>query len=404
MILTAHQPVYLPWLGLFHRIALADTFVYFDAVQYQTHDFNSRNKIKTPQGELWLTLPVQRKGYHGKKLCEIELDNTQPWAKKHWRSIEQNYSKAPYFDLYAPFFEETYKRTWTYLAELNEYMLLWFLETLGITRKFLRASQLQFEGKKSDLVLDMCRKVGADTFIFGSLGAHYAQQKEFERAGISLLFQNYVHPVYPQLHGAFIPHLSIIDLLFNCGPQSLQILMQSNVQNITDALRASQNNELQGGAQDRKITLRAVLKEDCRLIWDWANDPATRTVSFSPEPIPWDEHTAWFHEKLSDERCRMYMGLDGRGFPVGQIRFDCSNGEAQVDVHIDPAKRGQGFGTRLILAGTAKLFEETTVHTVHAFIRKENAASIRSFTKAGFSPQGSQMLRNAETMHYILKK
>lgn len=229
MILTAHQPVYLPWLGLFHKIALADTFVSFNQVQYLPKDWNNRNKIKTATGETWLTVPVLRKGYREKSICEIEINNNEPWRRKHWRSIYLNYKNAPYFEKYAPFFEDVYQREWHYLTDLNEFMLRWFLDTLGIKVKFLKASDFRFRGQKSDLVLDMCKQLGSDVYIFGALGRDYAQVEDFEAAGIRVMFQDYQHPIYPQQYEGFISHLSIIDLLFNCGDESLDILMRGNI-------------------------------------------------------------------------------------------------------------------------------------------------------------------------------
>lgn len=229
MILTAHQPVYLPWLGLFHKIALADAFCYFDNVQFQIKDFNGRNKIKTANGPIWLTVPVQAKGYRDKKIQEIEIDNSHDWKKKHFKSIYLNYKKTPFFEKYADFFEDVYKKDWKYLVDLNEYMLKWFLKELGINAEYYKASEMGFEGYKSGLVLDMCKKLNADLYIFGTLGKDYADKKKFEKAGVKLYFQDYKHPVYSQLHGEFEPCMSVIDLLFNCGPGSFEILMSENI-------------------------------------------------------------------------------------------------------------------------------------------------------------------------------
>lgn len=229
MILTAHQPVYLPWLGLFHKIALADKFVFFNEVQYLPKDWMNRNKIKTPAGEIWLTVPVLRKGYRDMNTSEIEINNDTDWKRKHLKSILINYKKAPYFENYFNFFEETYSKDWRYLADLNEHMLKWFLEKLGIETVFVKASDFKFQGTKSDLVLDMCKQMGADLYIFGTLGKEYANVGDFKRHGIQIVFQEYNHPVYPQMHGDFIPNLSVIDLLFNCGPNSLDIIMSNNI-------------------------------------------------------------------------------------------------------------------------------------------------------------------------------
>lgn len=228
MILTAHQPVYLPWLGLFHKIALADAFCYFDDVQYLKKDWNNRNKIKTPQGPLWLTVPVLTSEHREKTIREIEINNSTNWRKKHASSILNNYRKAPYFREYAPFFEDVYSRDWKYLSELNEHMLKWFLQELGIDVTYYKASELHLKGAKSGLVLDMCKKLEADLYIFGALGKEYAKEEDFAKAGIKIEFQDYNHPTYPQLYGDFVPYMSVIDLLFNCGGRSLEILMSGN--------------------------------------------------------------------------------------------------------------------------------------------------------------------------------
>ena len=229
MILTAHQPVYLPWLGLFHKIALADRFVSFNQVQYQPKDWNNRNRIKTTEGPIWLTVPVLRKGYLEKKICDIAINNDTPWARKHWKSLQSNYAKAPCFRKYADFFEDTYGRHWETLVELNEYMLRWFLDTLGIATAVDSAGDRDFQGHKGDLALDMCRQMGAEVYIFGVQGRDYADEAAFCEAGITPLFQEYDHPVYSQLCGDFQSHLSIVDLLFNCGDNSLDILMSGNL-------------------------------------------------------------------------------------------------------------------------------------------------------------------------------
>lgn len=233
MILTAHQPVYLPWLGLFHKIALADLFVSFDQVQYQPKDWNNRNRIKTAQGPIWLSVPVLRKGYLDRTISDIEINNSEPWARKHWRSLQVAYAKAPYFSRYADFFEETYARRWERLVDLNAHMLRWFLDTLGIAVPVRSAAEWTFQGEKSDLVLDMCRQVGATTYIFGALGRDYADQETFAASGVGLHFQDYHHPAYAQMHGDFISHLSIVDLLFNCGDESRDILMAGNIDRAT---------------------------------------------------------------------------------------------------------------------------------------------------------------------------
>jgi len=230
MILTAHQPVYLPWLGLFHKIALADLFVSFNQVQYQPKDWNNRNRVKTATGPVWLSVPVKKSGYLDKTIADIEIDNTTPWARKHWKTLQLLYQRAPHFARYADFFENVYlKREWRTLVELNEFMLAWFVAELGVKVPIHSAADYRFEGVKSDLVCDMCVQLGASLYIFGAQGRDYADVAAFRAKQVEPVFQNYRHPAYPQRYGEFVPHLSVVDLMFNCGPASLDILMSGNV-------------------------------------------------------------------------------------------------------------------------------------------------------------------------------
>ena len=229
MILTAHQPVYLPWLGLFHKIILADTFVSFNQVQYLPKDWNNRNKIKTDNGWIWMTVPVLKSGYREKTIAEIKINNDTRWNIKHWRTINQFYGKAPYFKKYKNFFHDVYlNNEWEYLIDINEYMLKWFLEEMSIDIKFIDAKELNLSGKKSELVLNMCKKLKATTYIFGIQGAEYANLDSFKENDVNLIFQDYEHPEYQQLFSKFLPNLSIIDLLFNHGLDSKNIIMSTD--------------------------------------------------------------------------------------------------------------------------------------------------------------------------------
>ena len=230
MILTAHQSKYLPWLGLFHKMALATHYVHFDQVQFQKKNFLNRNFIKGPDGlPLRLTVPVQTSGRSEQRIADTCIDNRTPWARKHWKSLRLAYAKAPFFKRYESFFEDVYARDWTLLVDLNRHLLDFFIVELDLQVEQLYMAVDQFEGKGNDLVLDMCKKLEADCYIFGSGGLDYAQGEDFIAAGIHLRFQEYTHPAYPQLYGEFVDGLSIVDLLFNCGGDSLSVLMEGNV-------------------------------------------------------------------------------------------------------------------------------------------------------------------------------
>jgi hypothetical protein len=229
MILTAHQPVYLPWLGLFHKIASADLFCYFDIVQYQRKDYNNRNKIKTSNGELWLSVPVESKNHLSKNVSKILIvqDN---WAKKHLKSIELNYKKTLFFKDYFPKLQSILiNESKDSLGHLNLKLLEYFMECLKIDTPIVKASDYNFEGIGSDLVLDMCVKLDADSYIFGEQGKNYADVKAFKESEVVVKFQDYIHPVYRQIGRNFLPYMSIIDLLFNEGEKSYEILMSNNM-------------------------------------------------------------------------------------------------------------------------------------------------------------------------------
>jgi hypothetical protein len=228
VILTAHQPVYLPWLGLFHKIAMADLFCYFDIVQYQTKDYNNRNKIKTHSGEIWLSVPVESKQHFEKSVGEIRIVQNG-WQRKHFKSIQLTYQKAAYFREYNPGLEALLiGQSFETLSALNFAILRFLMDCLAIDTPIVKASDYSFRGSKSDVVLDMCLQLKAQVYIFGAQGRDYADVQKFRAAGVEPLFQDYRHPVYRQLHGEFLPYMSVIDLLFNEGPRSREILLSGN--------------------------------------------------------------------------------------------------------------------------------------------------------------------------------
>jgi hypothetical protein len=229
LLLTAHQTGFLPFLGFFHKVALADRYINLDQVQFSTNDWINRNKIKTNQGPIWLTVPILTTGHIGKTISEMEINNRTRWRDKHWKTLYLAYKKAKYFNVYAEFFENLYKREWQYLIDLNEYTFKWLIGILKIKTDLDDEVNYKFKGSKSGLILDMCKELKADTFIFGGQGKSYADLEEFKDHDIKPYFQDYIHPIYNQLHGEFISHMSVIDLLFNEGPRSLEIIMSDNI-------------------------------------------------------------------------------------------------------------------------------------------------------------------------------
>ena len=229
MIVAIHQPNYLPWLGYFYKIASCDMFVLLDNVQYSKNGFINRNKIKTPQGTAWLTVGALTKGRYEQLINEVEINNSLPWSSIHEKSISQGYSNAPYFKNYISFFEDIYHRKWEGLVDLNEALIKVICQILGIRSvEFTRASELNVPGQSTELLVNICKAVGSDTYLSGPSGQKYMDEELFEREGISLRYSDFKHPAYTQLWGDFIPNMSIIDLLFNEGGESLKILKEAS--------------------------------------------------------------------------------------------------------------------------------------------------------------------------------
>jgi hypothetical protein len=223
MILSAHQPAYLPWLGYFEKIQRSDVFIYLDTVQFEKNSFTNRNKIKTPQGGHWLTIPVKVKGHTNATLLDTVEDDAQPWRSKHLKSIEMNYRKSPYFSVCYPKFERLLSIPTTNLAELCWQQLNFWLTEFAIDTKLVRSSELNISSKKSDLVLDLCKHFNADHYLSGALGRDYLDENDFATANIKVEYQEFSHPIYPQRWGDFEPYMSIIDYWMNCGTGKLTI-------------------------------------------------------------------------------------------------------------------------------------------------------------------------------------
>jgi len=221
MILSAHQPAYLPWLGYFEKIQRSDVFIYLDTVQFEKNSFINRNKIKTPQGGQWLTIPVKVKGHTNTTLADTEVDDGQPWRIKHLKSIEMNYRKAPYFAEAYPELERLISIPTNNLADLCWQHLNFWLAEFEIETKVIRSSELKINSKKSDLVLDLCKHFSVENYLSGALGRDYLNENDFVDAGIKVEYQEFIHPAYPQRWGGFEPYMGIVDYWMNCGPGKL---------------------------------------------------------------------------------------------------------------------------------------------------------------------------------------
>jgi len=221
MIVSVHQPQYIPWLGFFDKIKKSDCFVFLDQVQYKKREYENRNKIKSSAGAHWLTVPVITKGAYFQKISDVLIDNAQRWQEKHYKAFEFNYGKAAYFKNYLPFLEEIYlQKKWVNLVDLNIFIIKFVLKELGIGTKIYLESQVQADGQATDRIVNICRKLTCDSYLSGIGGTAYLEEEKFSSAGIKLIYQDFKHPEYPQQFGEFESNLSVMDLLLNCGPQA----------------------------------------------------------------------------------------------------------------------------------------------------------------------------------------
>jgi hypothetical protein len=226
--LVVLQPGYLPWLGFFDQMQRSSVFIYYDDVQFDKHGWRNRNRVKAPGGgPHWLTVPVLHSGRNQPAIREVEIDNRNPWARKHVGTLKQFYRAAPHLHRYLPALEEMLERRWILLVDLDVAVTKLICGWLGLERRTLRASELGIAGRQSERLLALCQHVGVQRYLSGSAARDYLDTELFSRAGIEIEWQDYVHPVYPQLHGDFVPYLSIVDLLFNCGEESSAILSRA---------------------------------------------------------------------------------------------------------------------------------------------------------------------------------
>ena len=228
MRVTILQPSYLPWLGFFEQMHRSDQFVLYDDVQFTRRDWRNRNRIRVQEGSVWLTVPVIQKNKYEQSLLETKIDNSTSWKRKHLQSIRCHYSKTPFFDLYFPWCEKTFNREWDFLLDLSLETIQYLKGELKINTPLLRSSELGGSGNKSERLISICKQLGATQYLSGESARNYISEKDFSDQGIGLEYQNYQHPEYPQRYEGFVPFLSTIDLLFNCGDKSMGFLKQTN--------------------------------------------------------------------------------------------------------------------------------------------------------------------------------
>ena len=230
-IVSIIQSSYIPWRGYFDIIDQSDRFILLDDVQYTKRDWRSRNKIPTAQGEKWLSVPVQVKGKYFQKICDVEISDAK-WHKSHWGVIENNYRKAPHFEQYRELVRDMYAQaTQERLSDINYHFISRLCAWLGIDTPLSWSMDYDVtEEDPTERLVQLCLKEGATTYISGPAARSYLDESSFAQHGIDVCFFDYGSPEpYPQLQEAFSPFVSIIDMIFMCGPDTLQRIRNDRV-------------------------------------------------------------------------------------------------------------------------------------------------------------------------------
>jgi hypothetical protein len=221
-LLSAHQPVYLPGLIIMNKIAQSDIFVLLPHVQFVAHSWQMRNKVRGSNGENFLSVPVKHKGSFGQSIGDVEIAS-QHWRKKHLKSIFYTYQNRPYFSDYFPTLELILSKDWFNLVDLNKTILSKMLEWFDISTKILDSRDYPAEGKATDMLISLCQTLEADAYLSSPGERSYIDIEAMQNVHINHFWQDFEHPVYDQ-GGEFIPNLSALDILFNCGPEARSLV------------------------------------------------------------------------------------------------------------------------------------------------------------------------------------
>lgn len=225
MIISSSQPYFSPFPGFFYKACLSDTFVLLDKVQFpRGTTWLTRNRFKNDQGALWMTVPVWKKGLGLQRINDVRICHEGRWAKKHLESLKSAYGKAPYFKDHLDFVKEMFSSTFEKLIDLNLEIIRYLMANLHVETRLVRLSELGVEARGNQLLIEICERLGASHFLAQAAAKKYLSEDLFRESGIQIRYFRPRSLVYPQLWGPFIPNLSTLDLLFNCGPKAGDIL------------------------------------------------------------------------------------------------------------------------------------------------------------------------------------
>ena len=215
MIVSIHQPDYIPYMGFFYKVAKSDKFVFLDDCQFSNDNMHHWNRVKTPQGECRLKVPVEQ--HLGDSICAVRTRDELGWKKKHLKTLEMNYKKAAFFEEVFPEFEKKLSESYASLAEQNIAINTWLIQQFGMTTEIYISSEMDIHTVREERVLDICEELGADVYFSGNGAKAYQKEEDFRARNIELRYTDFSPMEYRQQWGTFVPNLSVLDYIFNCG-------------------------------------------------------------------------------------------------------------------------------------------------------------------------------------------
>jgi hypothetical protein len=228
MKIAIHQPQYMPWLGYFHKMDSVDLFILLDDVQFKKNEWQNRNRIRGPQGAQWLTIPNHYR--FPQRINEVRLNNDTAWGLRHANSLQACYGRSPCYADYADRFRSFFENSWDRMDQVTGQSVRLLAEMLGVDTRIVCSSTCDFEGTSTERLVNICKRFEADVYLAGQGGRDYMDVSLFEQAGIGVEFQRFQCPFYQQHWAAgrndFIPNLSAVDLVCNCGSASRDVLAQ----------------------------------------------------------------------------------------------------------------------------------------------------------------------------------
>lgn len=227
--LVVSQPMFLPWVGLFEQVRLADVFIHYDDVQLpQGRSFMSRVQLQSSNGVSWLTVPIDHTK-PGKLINEIVLVEPEKWRSRHLRTIRHAYAQRPYFNLMFDLAEKIYSQPANHLAEFNVTAIEQIAGWLGLTPRFMRSSTMGIEGASTERLVDLCEATNCDSYVTGHGALNYLNHQQFEDKGISVRYMDYRKTPYDQGRPEFTPYVSILDAIANCGERARDLLCSNAI-------------------------------------------------------------------------------------------------------------------------------------------------------------------------------